>query len=175
MRRCGISVLDLSSMVGRHTVAPYFIAKTRMPPEKEETWLAIVALQEESEDPVEVRRRIRGKMGVKSIRRMEDLAAEACNEADDLMSTENAVNQAVAEQSEDRDEWDVRVRQTLEEEGGLMLSDQEDVMEMVFQKLVKLKKAVLAAGAAAGERALGEAHHGRADSARGRKGSPTED
>ena len=59
------------------------------------------------------------------------------------MSTENAVNQAVAEQSEDRDEWDVRVRQTLEEKGGLMLSDQEDVMEMVFQKLVKLKKAVL--------------------------------
>ena len=69
-----------------------------------------------------------------------------------------------------------------------MLSDQEDVMEMAFQKLVKLKKAVLEEPQDVlrtrivspqellqEKELLGEAHHGRVEPTRGRKGSPAED
>lgn len=104
---------------GRHTVAPYFIAKTRMPPESEDTWLAIVAAQEEVEDPVAVRRRMRGKMGIKM-----KVAVKSSTgvETEDVDSVED-IDQAVAEQLEDRGEWDNRMRQVLDDEGGLMLSD----------------------------------------------------
>ena len=124
---------------GRHTVAPYFIAKTRMPPESEDTWLAIVAAQEEVEDPVAVRRRMRGKMGIKM-----KVAVKSSTgvETEDVDSVED-IDQAVAEQLEDRGEWDNRMRQVLDDEGGLMLSDGDEVMELIFKRLVKLKQAVL--------------------------------
>ena len=45
---------------------PYCIAKTRMPLESDETWLAILE-HDDQKDPVQEIRRIKGKMAVKHL------------------------------------------------------------------------------------------------------------
>ena len=57
---------------GSTAIVPYFIMKTQEPEQSQSTWMAVAKAAEEAEGPYEIRRRIRGKMGVKSVKLEED-------------------------------------------------------------------------------------------------------
>ena len=103
---------------GTTTVAPYYIARTRMPPESDETWLALSIQHDEQNDPIQERRRLRGKMAVKQLT-FQTTVVESGE------AHEEGVNAAVMDQHYEREETEVRVRQVLEEEGGMMLSTKD--------------------------------------------------
>ena len=117
---------------GRVSTAAYFIAKTKEPPEAEETWIALVAKQCEDEDPIGERRRIRGKMAVRSVNVLHS------GEEDE----EERLMMVIQEQKEEAAGRHARIVQVLEEEGGVMISDEVEVMDIVFNQLAKMKQMV---------------------------------
>ena len=100
---------------GTKVLAPYFISKTKEPPEEEETWLALLREAEEH-DPVEVRRRIRGKSSLRTIRAR------------------------LNEEEEFEFHQDEQMKKVIAEEGFTIMFDEPEVREVIFEELCKMKK-----------------------------------
>ena len=104
---------------GRTAIAPYFITKTKEPEPSQWTWLAITKAMDEEEDPHEVRRRIRGKVTAKSMKKDE-----------------------YEEMEEERKRDLERLSNVVLEESVIMLKDEVKVMDIVYEELKKVKSAM---------------------------------
>ena len=107
---------------GTTAIAPYFIMKTKEPEPSQATWLAITKAAEEAEGPYEVRRRIRGKMGVKSMKMEEEDEYE--------------------KEEKERERRVERLSNIILEESVIMLKDEMKVMDVVYEELRKVKSAM---------------------------------
>ena len=101
---------------------PYFITKTKEPEPSQATWLAITKAAEEAEGPYEIRRRIRGKMGVKSMKMEEEDEYE--------------------KEEKERERHVERLSNIILEESVIMLKDEMKVMDVVYEELRKIKSAM---------------------------------
>ena len=99
---------------GALMIASYVLQRTEQPPELEETWLAIQTVAENKEDAMEIRRRIRGKTSVRTLR------------ADEGQGDQMARKRCVAE--------------IVENEGITMLEDEEETAKLVYRLLRVLAK-----------------------------------
>ena len=99
-------------------VVPYYIGKTSLPPESEETWIALVNVMKEEEDAYQVRRRIRGKTAMKLLKRIEE------------------------DEEEERRLFQVSLEKVIEEESFRLLEDDPEVGDFVYEELKRLKKAI---------------------------------
>ena len=97
-------------------VVPYVIGKTQDPPVSDETWLGILNVGKEEEDAYAVRRRIRGKTAVRSLKLEDEEEAEA---------------------------YKKRLQSILHEEAMMLLEDDQEVADVLFEGLKKLRKAAL--------------------------------
>ena len=107
---------------GSTAIVPYFIMKTQEPEPSQSTWMAVTKAAEEAEGPYEIRRRIRGKMGAKSMKLEED-------------------EYEVVE--EERERHLERISNIVLEESVIMLKDEMKVMDVVYEELKKVKSAIL--------------------------------
>ena len=106
---------------GSTAIVPYFIMKTQEPEPSQSTWMAVTKAAEEAEGPYEVRRRIRGKMGARSMKLEED-------------------QYEVVE--EERERHLERISNIVLEESVIMLKDEMKVMDVVYEELKKVKSAM---------------------------------
>ena len=93
---------------GALMVTAYVLERTEQPPELEDTWLAVQTMAEEKEDALQVRRRIRGKTSIRTIKAEEDV--------------EINYRERVA-------------REVLELESLRMLEDEDQVAQIVYRHL----------------------------------------
>ena len=117
---------------GMYAVAPYYITKVSMPVD-DSTWLAILEELDKDREALAVRRRLRGKTAVK-ISRM-----QALTEAEEW-NIILAVDEAIDDQKNQREEHAEALKNVLEEEGHVMLHDGFDSMEVTFEEIKRLKK-----------------------------------
>ena len=117
---------------GRFEVAPYFIAQVPKPVE-DSSWIAIVEEIDKEREALAVRRRLREKTAV-SIRKM-TLEESVDGQIEDFEET-------VELQRREREDHAEALRNVLEEEGRVMLSDGLESMAITFEHLRKMKAAV---------------------------------
>ena len=99
---------------GALMIASYVLQRTEQPPELEDTWLGIQTVAENKEDAMEIRRRIRGKTSVRTLR------------ADEGQGDQMARKRCVAE--------------IVENEGITMWEDEEETAKLVYRLLRVLAK-----------------------------------
>ena len=99
-------------------VVPYYIGKTTLPPESEETWIALVNVMKEEEDAYQVRRRIRGKTAMTLLKKIED------------------------QEEDERRLFQTSLEKVIEEESFRLLEDDPEVGDFVYEELKRLKKAI---------------------------------
>ena len=110
--------------------APYFIGKTTNPV-TDGAWMALLAEQDREVAALDVRRRIRGKMALRS-QKVEESFVEDNEFFDSLME----------EQLEERREHQKRLQAIIESEAAFMLNEDLDSMNVTFEGLWKLKQAM---------------------------------
>ena len=106
---------------GNIVIAPYFNLKTVEPEPSQETWMAVVRAAEEEEDPHVARRRIRGKMTMKSMKKEDE------DEYDKILR--------------ERKKHGEKITNVILEESVIMLKDEMKVTDVVFEELKKVKGA----------------------------------
>ena len=115
---------------GALAVAPYFIAKTE-DPVTDDKWLALLAEQDREAQAFDVRRRIRGKVAMRSFRvlNLEHLNAEE-------------MDQWLEDEDKERRDYRRRVETVMEQEAVLMLGDEQQSMHATYEELRRLKQAM---------------------------------
>ena len=103
---------------GRTAIAPYF-TKAKEPEPSQWTWLAVTKAMDEEEDPHEIRRRIRGKVTAKSMKKDE-----------------------YEEMEEERKRHLERLSNVVLEENVIILKDEVKVMDVVYEEFKKVKSAM---------------------------------
>ena len=114
---------------GALAVAPYFIAKTQ-DPVTDDKWIALLAEQDREAQAYDVRRRIRGKVAMRSF---QVLAIESMNSEE--------INEWFEDEEKERIHHDRRVEALMEQEAVLMLSDEQESMHATYEELRRLKQA----------------------------------
>ena len=115
---------------GMVAVSPYFIGRTVNPP-VEEAWVALLAEQDRDHRALDIRRRIRGKVALRSQRLvgMESI-------------TEENAEAWIEDEEEMRRDHHHRLQAVLQQEASLMVQDDFETMTIIFDELRKIKAAV---------------------------------
>ena len=111
-------------------VAPYYIAKVTKP-DYDEVWVGLIAEQDKEHQALDIRRRIRGKITLKTIKLAEEPKIDGVD-IDEMVENENAT----------RKEHHQRLRQVLQQEATLMVEEDLELMGMTFEGLKKIKMAM---------------------------------
>ena len=111
-------------------IAPYYIGKT-VSPVTDAAWIALLAERDREVEALDVRRRIRGKVALRS-QKMD----ECCfNDLEEL-------EKEIEEEMEERKDYQKRLQAVIESEAVFMLNDTLESMNVTFDGLWKLKQAM---------------------------------
>ena len=115
---------------GMVAVAPYYIAKATKP-DYDEVWVGLIAEQDKEHQALDIRRRIRGKTTMKTMRLAEEPTMDGID-IDEMVEHEDAT----------RRDHHQRLRQVLQQEATLMVEEDLELMGMTFDGLKKIKMAM---------------------------------
>ena len=115
---------------GMVAVAPYYIAKATKP-DYDEVWVGLIAEQDQEHQALDIRRRIRGKTTMKTMRLVEEPMMDGID-IDEMVEDEDAT----------RKDHHQRLRQVLQQEATLMVEEDLELMGMTFDGLKKIKMAM---------------------------------